>query len=226
MKTITAVVLLVLFLFSTKSCFAKAAKEPVFDRDGDELRTGVEYNIHAAFYGPSNGFLDLGSPTDKFCPKFVIQSTTESNFGRPAVFYPAKTSESVVQESTDVNIMFLPGLDAYCRTSTVWKIDDYDPSFGKWWVTTGGVRGNPGPQTLTSWFKFEKVRSPYVIGNWYNIRFCPSVCESCAILCNNITTFYSEEQLRLTLSPSGTGRIFSFVKASTAIKEVVGKQSE
>ncbi|KAE8709666.1 hypothetical protein F3Y22_tig00110328pilonHSYRG00113 [Hibiscus syriacus] len=40
---------------------------------------------------------------------------------------------------------FVPGADPECKTSTTWKVDDYDPSSGKWWLTLGGGVGNPVP---------------------------------------------------------------------------------
>ncbi|XWS50808.1 hypothetical protein CRYUN_Cryun12cG0120600 [Craigia yunnanensis] len=111
MNTITAAVLLLVFVFSTKSCFlgvANAANEPVLDTDGDELRTDVEYNVVSAIWGAGGGGLDLGSPINQ-CPTFVVQRTLDTEFDRPVVFYPVDTDDSVVYQSTDVNIVFVPG---------------------------------------------------------------------------------------------------------------------
>ena len=226
MNTITAAVLLLVFFFSTKSCFlgvANAANEPVLDTDGDELRTGVEYYVVSAIWGAGGGGLDLGSPIDQ-CPKFVVQKSLDTDFGRPVVFYPVDTNDSVVYQFTDVNIQFRPAIDPYCRTSTTWKLDNYDNSSGKWWLTTGGVVGNPGPQTLTSWFKIEKFGTDSS-SRFYRLTFCPSVCDSCVTLCNDINRYFYEGELRLGLTRE-TGWPFVFVKASKAIQQVVGKNSE
>ncbi|XP_022737266.1 21 kDa seed protein-like [Durio zibethinus] len=227
MKTIAAAVLLLFFVFSTKSCFlgvANAANEPVFDTDGDELRTGVEYYVVSSIRGAGGGGLDLGSSPNQICPKFVVQRGLDMEFGRPVVFYPVDANDSVVHQSTDVNIVFLPSIDPYCRTTTMWKLDNYDHSSGKWWLTTGGIRGDPGPQTLTSWFKIEKFR-PDFTDRVYRLIFCPSVCDSCVTLCNDISRYDCGTQLRLGLTTPEAGWPFSFVKASKDIQQVVGKQS-
>ena len=60
MNTITAAVLLLVFVFSTKSCFlgvADAENEPVLDIDGEELQTGVEYYVVSAIWGAGGGGL-------------------------------------------------------------------------------------------------------------------------------------------------------------------------
>ncbi|XP_021292497.1 21 kDa seed protein-like [Herrania umbratica] len=106
----------------------------------------------------------------------------------------------------------LAGLDAYCQTSTQWKLDNYDPSTGKWWITTGSVRGEPGPNTLMSWFKIEKVGPE--MDRVYKLTFCPSVCDSCITLCKDIGRYSYDGLRRLALSPGGWP--FMFIKASKA----------
>ena len=222
MKRITASLLLLIFVFSTKSCYpgvANAANEPVLDTDGDELLSGVEYNIVSGIWGAGGGGLDLGSPINQRCPKFVVQHGRDMEYGRPVIFYPAN-NDSVVYLSNDVKIVFVPGLDAYCRAGTTWKLDDYDPSSGKWWVATGTVHGDPGPQTLTSWFKIEKPGPLF-----YTLNFCPSVCDSCVTLCNPISRYSSEGQIRLGLDRDN-GWPFIFIKASKAIRQVVESHSK
>ncbi|MBA0576401.1 hypothetical protein Golob_024054 [Gossypium lobatum] len=117
-----------------------------------------------------------------------------------AIFGAGDTNDTVVRLSTDVNIEFARIRTKLCRTTTVWKIDNYDDSAGKWWVTTDGVRGNPGPNTLTSWFKIENVG---ILG--YKFKYCPSVCESCTTLCSEIERDVdSDGQIRLAIS-DGSG---------------------
>ncbi|KAE8663963.1 21 kDa seed protein [Hibiscus syriacus] len=209
MKTISAAALFIFFLFSV----ANAAKEPVLDTDGEPLRSGLEYYIVSAIRGAGGGGLDLAS-SELSCPKFVVQEMFSN--GRPVFFHPVDTNDPVVYVSTDVNIQFI-GIDAYCRDVPTWSVGNYDPSAGQWWLTTGGDVGNPGPQTLSNWFKIEKD------GYDYRLRFCPSVCDSCVRLCNEIDRFSYDEMLRLGLT-NGNGWPFVFVKASKAIKQVVDNQ--
>ncbi|GMI99516.1 ARABIDOPSIS THALIANA KUNITZ TRYPSIN INHIBITOR 5 [Hibiscus trionum] len=210
MKIILATIALHFFIFSTNSCLswaAGAADQPVLDTDGDKVLANVQYYILSAIRGAGGGGLDLGSPEDKLCPKFVVQDPFEN--GTPVLFHPVNTSDPVVHEFTDVNIEFAPGLDAYCRSSTVWKLDDYDSSSGKWWITTDGDKGNPGPQTLTNWFKIRKSG-----GFGYTLGFCPTVCESCVTLCNYINKFPDGKNTRLALNKKPEGSPWVFVKAS------------
>ena len=218
MKTTTVVVLL-LFAFTTKSCFfgvAKAANKPVLDVDGDELRAGVEYYVVSSIRGAGGGGLALGRTTDQKCPEIVVQRRSDLDNGTPVIFSNLDTNDDVVRLSTDSNIEFVPIRDRLCRTSTVWKVDNYDHSTGKWWLTTDGVKGNPGPNTLTSWFKIEKSG-----GIGYKFTFCPSVCESCTTLCSDIGRYGDDGQIRLALADSGWP--FLFKKASSTIKQVNAK---
>ncbi|XP_017985239.1 PREDICTED: 21 kDa seed protein-like [Theobroma cacao] len=215
MKTATAVVLL-LFAFTSKSYFfgvARADESPVLDSDGDELRTGVEYYVVSAIWGAGGGGLALGRVTGQSCPEIVVQRGFDDD-GLPVIFSNADGKDGVVRLSTDVNIEFVPIRDRLCLTSTVWKLDDYDLSTGKWWVTTDGVKGDPGHNTLTSWFKIEDAGA---LG--YKFRFCPSVCDSCIHLCNDFGRHGHDGQVRLALSENGWPWIFK--KARNSIKQVV-----
>ncbi|XP_022738218.1 21 kDa seed protein-like [Durio zibethinus] len=214
MKTATAVALL-LFAFTTKSYFfqiANAANQPVLDIDGDELRTGVEYYVLSAISGAGGGGLALGRASDQKCPEIVVQRRSDLDNGTPVTFSSSVPNDEVVRLSTDTNIEFVPIRDKLCLTSTVWKVDNFDSSTGKWWVTTDGVKGKPGPNTLTSWFKIEKAG---VIG--YRFKYCPSVCESCTTLCSDIGRYGDDGQIRLALGDNGWP--FVFIKAS-GIKQV------
>ncbi|XP_038994701.1 21 kDa seed protein-like [Hibiscus syriacus] len=108
--------------------------------------------------------------------------------------------------------VFVPGVDPDCKTSTTWKLDDYDPSSGRWWLTVGGVEGNPSPQTLTSWFRIREVGNGYILG------FCPAVCDSCISLCKEINKLSYDSKVRLGLA-KGDGASFYFMKASNDIKQ-------
>nr|AAV41234.1 putative 21 kDa trypsin inhibitor [Theobroma microcarpum] len=217
MKTATAVVLL-LFALTSKSYFfrvANAANSPVLDIDGDELRTGVQYYVVSALWGAGGGGLALGRATGQSCPEIVVQRRSDLDDGTPVIFSNADSKDGVVRVSTDINIEFVPIRDRLCTTSTVWKLDNYDNSAGKWWVTTDGVKGDPGASTMSSWFKIEPAG-----GIGYKFRFCPSVCDSCTKLCSDIGKHSDDDgQIRLALSDSGWPWIFK--KASNTIKQVV-----
>ncbi|GMJ06619.1 ARABIDOPSIS THALIANA KUNITZ TRYPSIN INHIBITOR 5 [Hibiscus trionum] len=217
MNSSSAAVLFLFFLFSANpfSLSATAAKEPVLDTDGEELRSGVQYIIRSAIWGAGDGALNFGS--DFECPRFVVQDRLRN--GMPVLFYPVDSNDTTVYQSSDVNIMFTGG-DAYCRSLiNTWRVAPYDPSSGHWWLRTNGEIGNPGPQTLFSWFKIEKVK----LG--YKLTFCPSVCESCVTLCNDIGRYSYQNKIVLGLT-NGYAWPFVFVKAPQAIKQVVEKHPE
>ncbi|KAE8662080.1 Detected protein of unknown function [Hibiscus syriacus] len=208
-----------IFLFSTSSIFssvANAARKPVLDSDGNALRSGVQYYIVSTIWGAGGASLEPRS-FEKPCPKLVVLNGFQT--GVPVVFYPEDTNDTTVYESSDVNIQFVPGTDPYCQTSTTWKVSDYDPSSGKWWLTIGGEVGNPGSQTLNSWFRIRKG------GDGYVFSFCPAVCDSCISLCNEINRISHDTKVRLGLA-KGDGGSFLFMKASEAIKQVEEKTSE
>ncbi|OMO68082.1 Proteinase inhibitor I3, Kunitz legume [Corchorus capsularis] len=196
---------------------ANAANEPVLDVDGEEVLTGVEYFVVSAIWGAGGGGLAIGRSSNQSCPEIVVQRRSDLDNGIPVIFYNANSSDEIVRLDTDVNVEFVPIRDRLCLTSTVWVLDNYDESMGKWWVTLGGVIGNPGPSTLKNWFKIDKFTS---IG--YQFSFCPSVCNSCVTLCNNITRDVDgDNQLRLALTKD-QGWPWIFRKAtSPIIKRVV-----
>ncbi|XVF50507.1 hypothetical protein PTKIN_Ptkin04bG0106700 [Pterospermum kingtungense] len=218
MRTTTAAVFL-LFLFSvTKSSYlfgvANAAKEPVLDTDGEELRTGVEYYIVSSIWGAGGGGLALGRSSSQKCPEMVVQRRSGDD-GIPVTFSNVYSNDEIVRLSTDVNIEFLPIRPKLCLTSTVWKIADYDHTAGKWWVNTDGVIGNPGPNTVTSWFKIEKSG-----GVGYKFSFCPSVCESCVTLCSDVGRDSDiDGVVRLALTKE-QGWPFVFKKLATRAREI------
>ncbi|XVF20690.1 hypothetical protein REPUB_Repub12eG0023800 [Reevesia pubescens] len=219
MKTTTAAVFLLFVFLITKSSYlfrvANAANEPVLDIDGEELRTGIEYYVVSSIWGAGGGGLALGQSSKQPCPEIVVQRRSGDD-GIPVTISNVDSNDDVVRLSSDVNIKFRPIRTRLCLTSTVWKLDNYDDSTGKWWVTTDGVIGNPGPNTLTSWFKIEKSG-----GIGYKFTFCPSVCQSCTTLCSDIGKDGDiDGQVRLALT-SDQGWPFIFKKAASGIQQVI-----
>ena len=191
----------------------------MLDTDGDELRSGVQYYIVSLIWGAGGRGLELASiiSGDRIpCPKYVAQNRFTN--GLPVLFHPVDSSDTTVYLSTDVNIGF-PGIDAYCRSSNTWRVAPFNSSTGRWWIVNGGEIGNPGPETLFNWFKIEKL------GLGYKLTFCPSVCDWCVTLCNDISRYTYQNNVLLGLTKEN-GWPFVFVKASGAIKQVVEKHSE
>ncbi|KAG4181245.1 hypothetical protein ERO13_A10G215032v2 [Gossypium hirsutum] len=223
MKTTIASVLLLFIIFSvTLSSFlfgvANATNEPVLDSDGNEVQTGTPYFIVSSIRRAGGGGLALGRPSGNPCPEVVTQRKSGDN-GIPVIFSNSDFNDGIVRLSSDINIEFIPLRPKLCRTTTVWKVDDYDHSAGKWWVVTNGVKGNPGANTLTSWFRIEKAMG----GHSYALKYCPAVCGTCPALCNEIEKDYDGEMDRFALS-TGPGWSFYFEKvkkSATEIQQVV-----
>uniref|UniRef100_A0A2N9F5V6 Uncharacterized protein n=1 Tax=Fagus sylvatica TaxID=28930 RepID=A0A2N9F5V6_FAGSY len=123
------------------------------DLAGEKLRTGVDYYILPVIRGRGGG-LTLASTRNKTCPLDVVQEQHEISNGLPLTFSSVNPKKGVVRVSTDLNIKFSAA--TICVQSTVWKLDKFDESTRQWFVTTGGVEGNPGRETTSNWYKIEK----------------------------------------------------------------------
>nr|KJB73820.1 hypothetical protein B456_011G254900 [Gossypium raimondii] len=218
MKTTTASVFLLFIIFSvTLSSIlfgvANATNDPVLDIDGNEVQTGTPYYVVSSIWGAGGGGLALGRPSGNKCPEVVTQRRSGDN-GIPVIFSNSDSNDGVVRQSSDINIEFIPLRPKLCRTTTVWKVDDYDHSAGKWWVITDGVKGNPGANTLTSWFRIEKGG---VLG--YKFKYCPAVCGTCPALCNEIGRDSDGDMVRLALS-TDNGWPFIFKKKESSLRGI------
>ncbi|CAK9138323.1 unnamed protein product [Ilex paraguariensis] len=169
---------------------AVAAPNPVLDITGKKLQTDVEYYILPVFRGRGGG-LTLASTGNKTCPLDVVQDRLEVNNGLPLTFSPVNLTKGVVRESTDLNIKFSAA--TICVQSTVWKLD-YDESLRQYFVTSGGVEGNPGRETISNWFKIEKYEDDY------KLVFCPTVCDYCRVICRYIGIYNQKGVGRLAPS--------------------------
>ena len=165
---------------------AESAPDAVRDTDGNILRTGVDYYILPVVRGRGGG-LTLASIGNKTCPLDVVQERHEIENGLPLTFTPVNPKKGVVRVSTDLNIKF--SASTVCVQSTVWRLD-YDKSTGQRFVSSGGVEGNPGPATLSNWFKIEKFRDDY------KLVFCPTVCNFCKVVCKDVGIFIDDDGLR------------------------------
>ncbi|KAH1045660.1 hypothetical protein J1N35_036444 [Gossypium stocksii] len=218
MKITTASVFLLFIIFSvTLSSFffgvANATNEPVLDIDGNEVQTGTLYFVVSTIWGAGGGGLDVAMPGNT-CPEVVTQRRSGDN-GIPVMFSNSDSNDGIVRLSSDINIEFIvPPRPTICLTTKVWKVSNYDHSAGKWWVITDGVKGNPGPNTLTSWFRIEKVS-----GLAYKFKYCPTVCGTCPALCNEIGKDSDGERVRFALS-TGPGWPFSFKKVERSAMDI------
>ncbi|KAL9432535.1 hypothetical protein AB3S75_027548 [Citrus x aurantiifolia] len=171
--------------------------EPLLDVNGNKVESTLQYYIVSAIWGAGGGGVSLHGGRNGYCPLDVIQLPSDTQNGIQLTLSPYNNS-TIVRESTDLNLRFsvlLSGRD-YCNEQPLWKVDNYDAASGKWFITTGGLDGHPGAETLLNWFKLEKI------GNFpgtYKIVHCPSVCESCVKLCNNVGRSFEDGVRRLVL---------------------------
>ncbi|KAL5550897.1 hypothetical protein UlMin_001073 [Ulmus minor] len=194
MEAITSLILLfLLFSFTTKPvfCLKDAVSSAVLDISGNKLQKGVNYYVLPVFRGMGGG-LTLGTARNKSCPLDVVQHKFEVSRGIPVTFSPVNPKEKFVPLSTDLNIKF--SASTICIQSTLWKLDRFDDETKQWFLTTGGVEGNPGPATTSNWFKIEKFDRDY------KFVFCPGVCSFCKVLCRDVGVFIKNGTRHLALS--------------------------
>lgn len=174
-----------------------AALAPVFDLYGKPLRSGEEYYVVPVVRGRGGG-LTLGSTGNKTCPLDVLQEPLEVKDGLPLIFHPTDGKRgAVVRISTDHNIKF--SASSICVQSTVWKLE-LDESIQKYVITTGGVEGNPGRETISNWFKIEKYNSSSSSNRDYKLFFCPTVCDFCKVICRDVGVVVEDGVRRLSVS--------------------------
>jgi len=187
MKTALLILSFFIFAFVTKAPLVAStdddSPDPVLDITGKKLRTGTSYYILPVFRGRGGG-LTLASTGIETCPLDVVQERREVENGLPVTFSPVNIKKGVIRLSTDLNIKF--STSTVCVQSTVWKLNSHDDSLGQWFVTTGGVEGNPGRETTSNWFKIEKFDDDY------KLVFCPSVCDNCKVLCRDIGIYIDQ----------------------------------
>ncbi|MCL7024533.1 hypothetical protein MKW94_004043 [Papaver nudicaule] len=195
MKT-TAMSLLLTFAFiflsiSVQFSAVSAASEPVRDIKGRALRKGVKYFILPVTRGLGGG-LALGKKLNGAqCPLEVVQAQREISNGLPLTFSSVDPKEKVIRVSTDLNIKF--SASSICVQSMVWKLANVDEKVSKSFIETNGIAGNPGRTTVDNWFKIEKdgVRK-----NTYKLKFCPTVCNVCKVMCKEVGIFVGRDRVR------------------------------
>ncbi|XP_020213714.1 miraculin [Cajanus cajan] len=199
MKT-TLLAFVLLFALSSRPLLgsAEASPDQVVDTSGKVLRVGVNYKIllsmpYTTCRSPQG--LGLSSKIGKSsCPLDVV--VVDRYHGLPLRFIPINPKKGVIRVSTNLNIIMFPPNVSCPHHSTVWKIDISNVSKGQWFVTTGGVVGKPGRETIGNWFKIEKYDGAY------KLVYCPSMCPSCKNdQCKNVGMFVDHKgNQRLALS--------------------------
>ncbi|KAJ4713695.1 Trypsin inhibitor [Melia azedarach] len=194
-----------LIAFATKPLLVRSAyHEPLIDTDGNKVESTLDYYVVSARRGGGGGGLSLFAGRNGLCPLDVRQEWSDLQRGVRIRFSPVN-NDTIVRGSTDLNVRF--ATETRCNEPTVWKVDDYDDSRGKWFITTGGEEGNPGAQTLRNWFKLVKTGT---IPGTYKIVHCPSVCgSSCVKLCNNVGVDYEDSARRLVLTTDDEEPVFA-----------------
>ncbi|KAI3868330.1 hypothetical protein MKX03_000241 [Papaver bracteatum] len=192
MRTITTFLLLTFALISLAISIqfssVSSAPEVVNENNGKPLRKGVKYYIIPNNIG---GGLVLGlylNGTE--CPRQVVQSQREVSTGLPLTFTSVDPKAKVIRTETDINIEYSGATSICPKYSKVWRLADFDNSVSRWFIETNGVKGNPSPQTTRNWFKIEKDG---VFPNNYRLKFCPSVCKFCKVLCKEVGVYRDAE---------------------------------
>ncbi|XP_009792285.1 kunitz trypsin inhibitor 5 [Nicotiana sylvestris] len=194
MKTNQLFLPFLIFTISFNSFLSSAAEAPpaVVDIAGKKLRTGIDYYILPVVRGRGGG-LTLDSTGNESCPlDAVVQEQQEIKNGLPLTFTPVNPKKGVIRESTDLNIKFSAA--SICVQTTLWKLDDFDETTGKYFITIGGNEGNPGRETISNWFKIEKFERDY------KLVYCPTVCNFCKVICKDVGIFIQDGIRRLALS--------------------------
>ncbi|GAU13103.1 hypothetical protein TSUD_174030 [Trifolium subterraneum] len=180
----------------TKPLHGAEKPEPVRDTAGNLVRNIANYFILPSSMqcGTRCGIALLN--TNKTCPLDVVKEDEAMQFS----FVPFNFKKAVIRVSTDLNVIH--SFPTNCSTSfeTVWKVDKIDAVTRQRFVTTGGVRGNPGRETVDNWFKIERFESGY------KFVFCPKVCEECEVVCKDVGIFLDENRFtRFVLSDFAFG---------------------
>ncbi|KAK9059470.1 hypothetical protein SSX86_020172 [Deinandra increscens subsp. villosa] len=197
MRIISFFTLIFISIFSLSS-----GQSPVLDTDRNPLVTGRPYYILPATSGNGGGMNLSPTTFNQTCPLDVTQENNEQENGLPLNFLLAIPNKGgVVLSSADINIEFSGAMT--CGKPAVWQVESVN---GQRVVSSRGHVGNPGPDTISNWFKIEKYE------NDYKIVFCPSVCNTCKPACGDIGSTQAKDG-RISLLLSNNPLAVKFKKA-------------
>nr|KAJ0222185.1 hypothetical protein LSAT_V11C200091440 [Lactuca sativa] len=195
--------LFIFIVFSTLSLSSAQSLVPVRDTDGNIIRSGTGYYILPTTRGLGGGIKLVPTTINETCPSDVVQENNDLQNGLPLTFIPVKANkDGNIFESIDLNIRF-SGSTA-CIRSAIWRIDQ--GVNGQREISSHGSLGNPGPQTISNWFKIEKHE------DGYKLVFCPTVCNTCRPACGDIGHTIAKTG-RLSLVINNTPLKVNFKKA-------------
>ncbi|WP_168400377.1 Kunitz-type protease inhibitor, partial [Acinetobacter indicus] len=176
--------------------------DPVVDTAGEELKATASYYVLPPIWGPWGGGLGLGRNWNgSICPFHVVKSPSDLENGLPVNFLPISGEETVVRESTGIDIKF-PGAPRICSDLPIWQISD---SF----VTLGGVGGSPIDR-----FRIEKHNIFPSLPS-YKLVFCRA-----RMTCQNIGIFTKNGISYLALSAEPIAVVFRNAQGSSEIKKI------
>ncbi|KAK1309918.1 hypothetical protein QJS10_CPA08g01846 [Acorus calamus] len=164
--------------------FSSAANDPVLDQSGHKLRRGVEYYILPAITDVGGGvttYLRNGT-----CPFEVALDVSGVSDGRALTISPADSKKDTVRLLTDAYFQFTGA--TICITSDKWTLVDETSTGGRRIITAGG-EGSP--------FKIDKMGS---FDDVYKLVFCPTVCDTCRPICQDVGVVFEEGKRWLVLS--------------------------
>ncbi|KNA03166.1 hypothetical protein SOVF_211800 [Spinacia oleracea] len=185
----------IIFLFFSLSLHTTTAANPaVLDIDGHPLLSSSNYYILPVVRGRGGGLTVSPRNATELCPLNAAQDSREVEDGIPLELYPVNPNDRTVYVSTDLNLVFdaVP-LCVPSGPSFIWQLT-FDEATGRRYVGFGGQTGNPGIETVSNWFKIQKAGS----GRFdYKIVFCPSVCNTCKVMCGDVGVFVEGDGRRL-----------------------------
>ncbi|CAA7029510.1 unnamed protein product [Microthlaspi erraticum] len=181
MSSLLYVFLLFAAFISHSGAARPATDPPVKDMYNNPLIVGIRYFVLPLT--PGGGGLTYIETQNTTCPGTVVQDQNEASRGIPVKFWPSVQS-TTVNVSTDLNVQF--------PDYTIWRLDSFGTD--QYLVSICGVRGNPGRETVSNWFKIEKFQFNY------KIRFCPTVCDECRVMWRDIGVFVKDGKRILALS--------------------------
>lgn len=89
----------------------------------------------------------------------------------------------------------------------MWRLTGSEDDTALYYVATDGVKGNPGKDTLSNWFKVDEYMG------YYKLRFCPGVCNFCKPVCGDLSVVIRDGKRWLVLDKENQPFPFEFVKA-------------
>lgn len=187
----------------------------MLDISGQKLKTGVKYYILPVTRGKSGGLTVSSTDANNTCPLFVVQEKLETLNGTPVTFTPYNNpKDGVILTSTDLNIRSYVTKTTTCDKPPVWKL--LKVLTGVWFLSTGGVEGNPGIDTVVNWFKIEKAEKDYVLS------FCPTAVCKCQTLCRELGIYVDDGgNKHLSLSDKVPSFRVMFKKAKVPTKSTI-----